>query len=113
MIIKKAKFKGFSEGKTAVRLVFAVEKTDLVDKDLTRIDQLNADIGMLSFQKITAGQTDNSVTGDESPAERIKTALYNYWLKCYPVNKTFEQFYEDKMQGYIEQINNIVEQLND
>ena len=112
MIIKKATFKGFSEGKTAVRLVFAVDKDDLLDKDIIRIDQLNADTGILSFQKVSKEQTSDSATKEESPTERIKKALYEYWNKCYPGNKTFEMFYNEKMQLYIDQINREVQLIS-
>ena len=112
MIIKQATLKGFAKNKDGIKLIFAVDNEYLQDDDMTRIEQLNADIGLLSFQRIAQNQTEDTTPKDESPSDRIKTALYEYWTLCYPGNKSFEMFYAEKMQGYIDQINNTINQIN-
>lgn len=119
MIITQARLRGFKEFITGYRLVFFVKKEGLSDDTMLSIIQSNGTDGWLTFSKdklkeeVEKVMKDRKIGASEegrSKSEIMRGILYKYW-EITKGNKNFEDFYAEKMDGFITKIKQIIAQI--
>jgi hypothetical protein len=120
MLITEAELKGVTELKTGIRLVFAIPIEKLTENEILVIKQMNSEAGWLTFTRdklkteIEAVMKDRKIGADydkRSKSEQMRGILYEYWMAGNPAAKSFEDFYNEKMEGYIQKLKSIVGQI--
>jgi hypothetical protein len=120
MILTKAKFKGIKEFITGWRLVFFIPTTELEEDSKLTIQQALSNDGWLTFspdklkaevEKIMKDRTIGASTEGKSKSEILRGSLYKYWTTVYKGDKSFDDFYAAKMDGFITYINQTIEQI--
>jgi len=119
MIITQAMLRGIKEFITGYRLVFFVKKEGMTDDTKLSIEQDNGNEGWITFSRDKLKEEVENVMRNrkigineegKSKSELMRGALYRYWQKC-PGNKAFEDFYNEKMEGFITKINQTTAQI--
>jgi len=120
MVIIQAKLKGVTETVHGYRLVFAAAKDTLTADNILSIFQANASFGFLTFtpdklkaevEQVMKDRTIGASEKGRSQSEIMRGALYDYWKNLDIPNKTFEEFYNEKMNAYVTRIKQISGQL--
>ena len=121
MIIIQAKLRGIKEFVTGIRLVFQIPNTVLTEEQKISIIQANGKDGYMTFgpdelkAEIEAIMRDKKIGVTEagkSRSEILRGTLYDYWKKNYSGAKPFDDFYNDRMDSYIIQIKQTIDQLD-
>lgn len=120
MIITEVKFKGIKEFITGWRIVFFIPLTKITeDLKINIIQALNSE-GWLTFSNnklktdVEAIMKNRKIGINEEGKSRsalMRGELYRFWLNGYKGKKSFEEFYEAKMDDYITRIKQVNDQI--
>lgn len=115
---KLGRIKAMIHGK---RMSFYIKNENLTEDEYLRILQAENMEGWVTFSEdklkhdVEAAMKNRKIGANpegRSKSEILRGELFNYWTEGYRGNKSFDEFYNEKMEGFITRIRQITEQLS-